>query len=127
MDVHPLFDQTGNLDINSIKSMFPKSNFSTVKANQRAPSRKDKAAIAAQHAKAIEEQIEAEKEKAKKELKLVEPPKELFDPTKNAYFDPNIVSKASMPKKRNIRKTFKFVQEGKYTHQADKLRQEALL
>ncbi|KAJ3076041.1 hypothetical protein HDU98_005990 [Podochytrium sp. JEL0797] len=147
MDVHPLFDKSGQVDAASIKAMFAKPNFSTAKANQRVQDKPSTAAGAAKDAKAEEaarmakvaserarikagglpleeKEKEVEKEKEKR-LELVEPSQDLFDPTKNPYFDPKIA--VAMPKHRVAGKRFKFVQQGKFVDMANKMRQTAKL
>ncbi|KAI9333725.1 pre-mRNA processing factor 3-domain-containing protein [Obelidium mucronatum] len=142
MDVHPLFDKAGAVDVDSIKSMFAKPNFSTTKANQRVTpaATKEAAAVAARLAQKAIEKKKAEEDAANpdsaaaaaaavpekpKILELVEPSPDLFDPLKNPYFDPKI-SKA-MPKHRVAGKAFRFVQKGKFVDMANKIRQEAML
>ncbi|KAI8828713.1 pre-mRNA processing factor 3-domain-containing protein [Chytriomyces cf. hyalinus JEL632] len=143
MEVHPLFDKSGAVDVDSIKSMFTKSNFSTTKANQRAAVATTKDAItpAAAAAAAAARVMEKEAIKNKdpnipdsepidtkpKTLELIEPPSDFFDPMKNPYFDPKIAARASMPKQRMAGKAFKFIQKGKFVDQANKIRQAAVL
>ena len=128
MDVHPLFDQSGVADLTSIRKLFPQSNLATAKINQRTPS---KAALAAAAAisnivsdKKDEKKEQEKKEEEVKELKIIEPPAELFDPAKNPYFDPKISAKAAMPKQRVSGKGFKFIQKGKFVEQANRMRQQ---
>ncbi|KAJ3023394.1 UNVERIFIED_CONTAM: hypothetical protein HDU68_008629 [Siphonaria sp. JEL0065] len=137
MDVHPLFDKSGAVDVDSIKSMFAKPNFSTAKANQRVTpaANKEAAAVAARLALAAIEKKKEEENKAngitpdeppvKKTLELVEPSPDLFDPAKNPYFDPKIAK--SMPKQRVAGKAFRFIQPNKFVNMANKLRQDAML
>ncbi|KAJ3349413.1 hypothetical protein HDU83_000569 [Entophlyctis luteolus] len=134
MDVHPLFDKAGAVDVDAIRSMFPKQNFSTVKANQRvaaaavaAATAKGKGKTAASASTAPPLKEEEPKQEEKKQLELIEPPQDLFDPLKNPYFDPKIHSKVSMPKTRMAHKSFKFVQQGKFVDMANKMRQQAML
>ncbi|KAJ3108162.1 hypothetical protein HDU97_002074 [Phlyctochytrium planicorne] len=136
MEVHPLFEMATKVsDVEEIRTFIPKANFATAKANQRAPDKAAISAAAALAAKAIEKANKAKEleaasalssepaEEVKKELKIVEPPTTLLDPTKNPYFDPKIGAKRG----RVAGKAFKFVQKGKYVDQANKLRQAALL
>ncbi|KAJ3188477.1 hypothetical protein HK101_009152 [Irineochytrium annulatum] len=124
VEVHPLFAEA-SADVDSIRTIMPKTNFATIKANQRVPDKAALAAAAAAAAAAIEKQA-AEEEK--KELLIIkEAPAEFSDPAKNPYFDPNISAKASMPKPKVHAKSFKFVQKGTYVKQANDLRQQALL
>ncbi|KAJ3217522.1 hypothetical protein HDU67_007773 [Dinochytrium kinnereticum] len=134
MEVHPLFELAGKTtDSSEIRTFIPKANFATAKANQRLPDKAAMSAAAAAAAKALEK-VKANKEaeaaqvvEVKKELALLEPPPELFDPVKNPYFDPNISAKSSLPKARVAGKGFRFIQKGKFVDQANKLRQQALL
>ncbi|KAJ3133544.1 hypothetical protein HK100_004301 [Physocladia obscura] len=143
MDVHPLFDKSGAVDVDSIRTMFPKTNFSTVKANQRtstattstataAAKEAARLALAAIKKKEALENPDAAKEAdnepaQKKQLELVEPSPDFFDPHKNPYFDTKIAAKASMPKQRMAHKSFKFVQQGKFVDMANRMRQQAML
>ncbi|TGZ82875.1 PRP3-domain-containing protein [Ascodesmis nigricans] len=63
--------------------------------------------------------------KAKKQLDLSGPSADVFDPTKNPYFDPNIASKAAST--RRVPKTLVFNQKGKYIEQANALRRQQAL
>ncbi|KAJ3281153.1 hypothetical protein HDU79_011048 [Rhizoclosmatium sp. JEL0117] len=133
MDVHPLFDKSGQVDSDSIKALFVKPNFSTAKANQRVTASSKEAAAAAQRLalaalekeKAAKEAESAEPKEEPKTLELIEPPAELFDPLKNPYFDPKIAK--TMPKQRVAGKKFRFVQPNKFINQANQMRQEAML
>lgn len=61
----------------------------------------------------------------KKQLDLSGPSPELTDPTKNPYYDPNIVAKPTQS--RRVSKALMFNQKGKYIEQANAMRrQEAL-
>jgi U4/U6 small nuclear ribonucleoprotein PRP3 len=116
-----LVDASGNTDLTKILELMPKNSFATTKANQRISTAKG-AAVTKGGVAAKKEDEEAEKPK---ELKIIEPPAELFDPSKNPYFDPNISVKA--PKQRMAHKGFKFIQKGKFVEQANRIRQQALL
>ncbi|KAJ3416978.1 3',5'-cyclic-nucleotide phosphodiesterase (PDEase) (3':5'-CNP) [Chytridiales sp. JEL 0842] len=129
MDVHPLFDSSGQTDLSKILEMMPKNNFATTKANLRMATAKAKPgqkkgakAVPGAITAAAAAGVAAEKPK---ELKIEEPPAELFDPAKNPYFDPKIAVKA--PKQRVAHKGFKFIQKGKFVEQANRIRQQALL
>ncbi|KAI8910579.1 pre-mRNA processing factor 3-domain-containing protein [Powellomyces hirtus] len=108
MEYHPslMVDGSGQLNIaGGAKTLVPKPDFATVRANQRAT---------------------VTKEPIKKEMKIEAPSADLTDPTKNPYYDPTLGGRATGPRERT-RKTLKFVQQGRFINEANQLRAKAQL
>jgi U4/U6 small nuclear ribonucleoprotein PRP3 len=88
--------------------MVPRSNFATIKANQKTIDHKVKSAL-----NAIKKPV----------LKIEKPSADFSDPYKNPYFDPNLAGGSSAPKPKFSR-TLKIAPQGKYIEQANQLRAE---
>ncbi|KAI9098033.1 pre-mRNA processing factor 3-domain-containing protein [Phlyctochytrium arcticum] len=109
MAYHPalMMDKSGQLNIKSAKSLTTKPDFATVKANQR---------LSSLQALANGENLKLEQELA-----------DFADPTKNPYYDPNLGGANVVNRRERVRKSFKFVQPGRFINQANQLRAQAQL
>ncbi|KAJ3023575.1 hypothetical protein HKX48_002448 [Thoreauomyces humboldtii] len=106
MEYHPslIMDGSGQLNIaGGPKTHVPKPDFATVRANQR-----------------------SEQPIVKKEMKIETPSADFMDPTKNPYYDPTIGGGVRGPKD-HVRKSFKFVQQGRWVNEGNQLRAKAQL